>query len=140
DKILLVKHRKTGRFMSCGGHAEENELLHETLMREINEELNLKVEFMQNNYFCNLTGELPLPFVVSYKIDKKLNERMQIFEFLCMTDDISKLKVNQKEIIETKLFYKDEIKDSKLLTPSLKEIVLKAFEYTENLNKFKMNP
>ncbi len=43
-KVLLVKHKKLGKWLGPGGHMEENELPHQAAEREFLEETGLKVQ------------------------------------------------------------------------------------------------
>lgn len=59
DKILLIKHKKLGAWMSPGGHLESGELPHEAAEREFFEETGIKVQAL------GLSDDLrflPLPF------------------------------------------------------------------------------
>jgi len=128
DKCLLVKHKKTGKYMSCGGHIEENELIQEALIREIKEELNLDINLHQvKNDFNSLENELTVPFVINCKKISN-SKRIQIFEYICFTKNLSNLKVKLDEIENYKLFNYDEIKNSNEITNSTKEIILRAFQ------------
>jgi len=42
DQVLLTLHRKLGKWLQLGGHADGSPLLHEVAMREANEESGLK--------------------------------------------------------------------------------------------------
>jgi len=128
SKVLLVKHKKSGRFMSCGGHVEGNELLEEALKREIKEELNLDVEIIYKKQFNNVTNELANPLVICNKIFNN-KTRLQIVEYVCRVKSLDKIKINTNEILEFKLFDKNEIKSSSELTPAVKELSLKALSY-----------
>ena len=43
-RVLLIKHKKMGTWMTPGGHLEEGEFLHEAAQREFFEETALKVK------------------------------------------------------------------------------------------------
>lgn len=42
-KVFLIHHKKSGLWLSPGGHMEKDELPQETLIREVKEELGLKI-------------------------------------------------------------------------------------------------
>lgn len=131
ERILLVKHEKTGRFMSCGGRVEEGELITEALLREIKEETNLDAEIIYRKRFDKIPHEIPIPFVCSYKEGPEGETRVQIFEYLCQVKNISKMSLNRRELSEAKWFSREEVENSDL-RPILKEIILKAFSTLKN--------
>lgn len=63
NKILLIKHKKIGLWMSPGGHMEPNELPHQAAEREFWEETGIKVKAVQFGFQPNnaLTEFLPNP-------------------------------------------------------------------------------
>ncbi len=54
-KIFIVHHKKSGLWLSPGGHIDKSETLVEALNREIEEELGVKKFF----------GKIPLPFLLT---------------------------------------------------------------------------
>ena len=126
-RCLLVKHRKTGRYMSCGGHIEDGELVEEALKREIREELNLDIDIVHNRRFSSLDFELCSPYLVCSKILSE-DERIQIFEYVCLADDIKDMRIDFKELDGYRLFSREEIRTSENIPDTVKEIVLSIFE------------
>jgi 8-oxo-dGTP pyrophosphatase MutT (NUDIX family) len=67
DRILLVKHRKAGVWLTPGGHLEPNELPHQGAEREFLEETGISVKVSHRGFFPeHQTAEctfLALPFV-----------------------------------------------------------------------------
>ena len=54
DKVLLLYHRKLGKWLQPGGHVEENETPPECAKREALEETGLEIEFLkQENLWIN---------------------------------------------------------------------------------------
>ncbi len=47
--ILLVHHKRIGAWLPPGGHVEEDELPHETVVREVEEETGLTVSIISPN-------------------------------------------------------------------------------------------
>lgn len=45
-KVLLIKHKKLNKWLPPGGHVEQGELPHETLLRELEEETGVKAKFI----------------------------------------------------------------------------------------------
>lgn len=65
-KVLLVKHKKVGWWLSPGGHVEENETPHQCAEREFWEEAGIKVtafDVIEKTHSVEVGNEvLPLPF------------------------------------------------------------------------------
>jgi 8-oxo-dGTP pyrophosphatase MutT (NUDIX family) len=54
QKILLIYHRKLGKWLPAGGHVEENEMPPETALREALEETGWEIELIpQENLWVN---------------------------------------------------------------------------------------
>jgi 8-oxo-dGTP pyrophosphatase MutT (NUDIX family) len=139
NKLLLIKHKKSGKWLPVGGHAEENETLDETLHREIKEEVNLGVKFIEKyDYYGDISfgdgfKELPKPFYVHVKENN--DHRRMSFDFVCICEDISNLKILESELDDFKWFSKEEIKtDSKLWDP-VRVLALNAFQVYDNYIK-----
>ena len=45
-KVLLIHHKKLGIWIPPGGHIDENETPDNALRRQLKEELNLEIEFL----------------------------------------------------------------------------------------------
>ncbi|HUW72154.1 MAG TPA: NUDIX domain-containing protein [Candidatus Humimicrobiaceae bacterium] len=50
-KIFIVHHKKSGLWLSPGGHINKGEILHEALSREVSEELGVKNDFRETQPF-----------------------------------------------------------------------------------------
>lgn len=63
DQILLIMHPKYNVWMPTGGHCEENEMTHETVIRETFEETGIRIDFP----LCQIgkNSILPTPIAVS---------------------------------------------------------------------------
>ena len=65
DKVLLIHHKKTGKWLPVGGHVNLGEHLLDALKREVKEEVNLDIDLLSPPSIVENTGyaeELPLPF------------------------------------------------------------------------------
>ena len=49
-KILLVKHKKYGKWVQPGGHIEHNEFPEEAAVREVFEETGLRIKLLGNRF------------------------------------------------------------------------------------------
>ncbi len=70
EKILLIKHKKLNKWLSPGGHIDENELPHFAAEREFLEETGLKVKvysaYEKLSDFSNDQDSFhPLPFAIN---------------------------------------------------------------------------
>jgi len=53
DKVLLIKHKKSGLWLPPGGHIERDEILTETALKEVKEETGLDVELYNEGELIN---------------------------------------------------------------------------------------
>ncbi len=120
NQIFIVHHKKSGLWLSPGGHVDKGELLLDTLNREIKEELGV------TNFF----SELPKPFLISITpinnpAQPSCKEHLDIW-FLLETDG-SNFDVDPQEFHNTKWIGLDEAK--KIITDeaNLKAISLISF-------------
>ena len=63
-KILLIDHKKLGKWLPPGGHIDENETPDDSLIREFKEEVNLDVELVGKMLDVPLNKVLAVPFYV----------------------------------------------------------------------------
>lgn len=94
-QIFLVHHKKSGLWLSPGGHIDKGELLLDTLNREIGEELGIKIFF----------AGLPKPFLITVTPiynppQPSCKEHLDIW-FLVETDG-NNFKVDPQEFHSTK--------------------------------------
>jgi len=93
-KVFIVHHKKSGLWLSTGGHIDKGEGLLETLNREINEELGVK------NFF----QESQSPFLLTITpIENKVQPCKVHYDiwYLVFTDG-SNFNVDPKEFHETR--------------------------------------
>ena len=105
-KVFIVHHKKSGLWLSPGGHIDKGELLLDSLNREINEELGV----------VNFFNTLPEPFLISaVKINNPRHpckEHLDIW-FLMETDGVN-FKVDPLEFHSTE--WMDFEKAEKIIT------------------------
>jgi ADP-ribose pyrophosphatase YjhB (NUDIX family) len=98
NKVLLIKHKKSGLWLPVGGHVEVNEGFDAALRREIEEEVNLtNIEFILPKKCYEDSDErrrAPLPFFVQETMDD------MTFEFVGMVKNIDNLKIQVEELEE----------------------------------------
>ncbi|RLI99562.1 MAG: hypothetical protein DRP06_03240 [Candidatus Aenigmatarchaeota archaeon] len=115
--------------MSCGGHLEKGESFVECLVREIKEETNLDVTVINTNQMKPI-GE-PLPFLITTKILR--NKKLLILEYLCETEDISQIRLDEKELIDYIFISNEELKNFNE-RDILKLILKETFKIKDRIN------
>jgi len=107
--FLFVKHTWKEDWVLAWWHVEEKENVYKAIKREIKEELNLKIKIIWNKIDLKQENikEKSLPLSV-YEIKIKDKKRLE-YIFLAKIDDISKIKIQEKEISEYKFFSKNEV-------------------------------
>ncbi|MBN2880802.1 NUDIX hydrolase [Candidatus Woesearchaeota archaeon] len=123
DKLLLINHKKLGRWLPVGGHSEDNETPKDTVIREVKEEVNLDVEFLEYyNYFKEISKDVqiqPKPFYI-FTQKNKIN-----YDFLCKTNNTDNLRIQKDEINDYKWISKENIND---LEEPIRTLVKEAFK------------
>ena len=126
DKVLLIKHRKSGKWLPVGGHVEEGESLHQALEREIREE-------------TGLTGcQFPLPPKTFEEDDDKKREPLPfhvqtkdgetIIEY-AGTTPTKDVKPQESEITDHQFLTLEELEASADIPPIVKEKAKLAKEF-----------
>jgi 8-oxo-dGTP pyrophosphatase MutT (NUDIX family) len=71
-QILLIKHKKQGKWLPPGGHVEENESPCAAVAREVLEETGVPVQVVSSvpelGISSGIATELPLPLRITYII------------------------------------------------------------------------
>ena len=69
-QILMIKHKKQGKWLPPGGHVDKNELPCKAVAREILEETGVSVQVLSSVPSLELSGEtvkeLPLPLRINH--------------------------------------------------------------------------
>jgi 8-oxo-dGTP pyrophosphatase MutT (NUDIX family) len=117
-KILLGHHKKSGKWLSPGGHIDAGESIYEGLNREIEEELRVK------NFF----KKRPTPFLLTItRINRKGTECKEHFDiwFLMKTDG-SDFNIDMREYHDIKWLSINEAR--KMVTDRPNSIALDFIE------------
>lgn len=125
-KVLLILHKKLGKWLPPGGHIDDGETPDSALKREFLEELNLNVRLLDVNEVPNegnIKEQLAVPFYVN--VHNVGDHDHCCFFYLCEVEDPKKLKINEQEVIEAKWFSEEELSG---VPPDVRNIGLKAFE------------
>ncbi len=101
-QVYMVHHRKAGKWLSPGGHIDAGELLEETVVREVREELGLTVagQRLKRPFHMTIT-----PIDIS-KEKRNCAEHFEVW-FLIPTDG-SEFDVDMEEFYDTRWMSIDE--------------------------------
>ena len=132
-RILLLKHRKLGKWLPPGGHIEKDETPDETVVREIREEVGLDVEVINRqdlDIHDKQVIQLALPFHVEvHSVGDHLH---CCFCYLCKLKT-QELKLNRNEADDVAWFSKGELNQPKI-NQDIKAVALRAMELFESQN------
>jgi 8-oxo-dGTP pyrophosphatase MutT (NUDIX family) len=100
-EVFLVHHKKASKWISPGGHIDLGENIHQTLNREINEELGIS----------NAFSKLPKPFYVSHlEINNEYKCKKHFDLWFEFETDGNNFQVDPSEFLDTKwLTYQEAI-------------------------------
>jgi len=140
-RLLVVLHKKIGKWLHVGGHLESDEDFEESLFREIKEETGLTVKIVKTyandlheQFFIKEENFEAKPLIMPFFIHKTITPKTKeiIFDYICMADS-DKIKLQKEELVEYKWISQKEI-NSLDSFPLWKKLAIKAFEAYE---KFK---
>lgn len=117
EKVLLTLNEKVNKWVPIGGHVEENELPHETVIRESKEETGFDIELIEasklgnisQNFSINLDAIKPDHEHINLSYIGKIISGEQIGEF---TDDNTELKWFSIEELEKESEIPENVKFS----------------------------
>lgn len=116
-QILLTRHNNTSPWVLPGGHSENNENIHETIIREIKEEFGISSRFFEIDseeilhHKWKKIKHFPLPisiYELNYTNKNWVDKSRIEYVFLMETDDTIE-SIQTEEIFEYKWFDPDEI-------------------------------
>jgi len=139
NEVLLVKHKKLGKWIYPGGHLEQNETPDECVAREVFEETNLKVEIIdtRNHELADESigvSVLHNPYSILCeridKGDKEIHFHIDLI-YICKIVAGTEISYDEKESEGIGFFSGDKIKNMEMFHNN-KELVL---AYLKSLNK-----
>ena len=126
NKVLLHRHKKYNTLFPLGGKMNENEVPHETAIREVYEESGLEVQLY------NRDNELDLGRVVQlhspmHTLLENVGHEVENIDFIyfarALTDKVKPQKGESKELF---WFTKEEIEDNDTIKAHVKVMALDA--------------
>ncbi len=95
DKVLLIFHKKFGKWLPAGGHMDPNELPHCAALREVLEETGVRARIIDASPALGLSGpveaQIPAPcFILHERIPATAKEEMHMhidFIYLMEADE-----------------------------------------------------
>lgn len=118
SKMLMVYHKKLGKWLAPGGHLEENETPSEAVRREVKEETGVDIEIIDNSHLeitpepnKELLLETPM-FMLAEHIPANKKDEAHIhldFVFLCEADENQPIKQQEEEVEGVKWMTWEEI-------------------------------
>lgn len=125
-KVLLHKHKKYNTLFPLGGKMSENEVPHETAIREVYEESGLEVELY------NRDSELDLGRVIQlhspmHTLLENVGHEVENIDFIYFAKALNnKLNPQKGESKELYWFSKEEIEENDSIKPHVKAMALDA--------------
>lgn len=129
EKMLLVFHKKLKKWMHVGGHVERDEFFSDALKREILEETNLKVDFI-NTCPGLISNDIskdiePLPFFMQRSVG---TERKLLVDYIVVARNPDSLRIQESELEGHKWVSKEDL-DAIDSFPVFLDLARKAFEF-----------
>ena len=115
-KILLVKHKKFGKWVQPGGHIEENETPEEAAIRETYEETGLRVKLLGEKFPREDDGVKP--FAIQYNRGKQDDLHIDIV-YVAEPFDNREFTIDEKESTDIAWFLRSELENISVF-PDLK--------------------
>ena len=109
-KILLIKHKRNGRWTQPGGHMEGNETPEETALREVYEETGLRVRLLGERFPREDDFIRPLGIQKNRKAmnDGEMHMHIDII-YAAVPNDDSSVKLNIEESDDIRWFSREEL-------------------------------
>lgn len=126
NKVLLHRHKKYNTLFPLGGKMNENEVPHETAIREVYEESGLEVQLYNRDNELNLGRVIQLHSPMHTLLENVCHE-VENIDFIyfarALTDKVNPQKGESKELF---WFTKEEIEDNDNIKPHVKVMALDA--------------
>lgn len=129
DKVLLRMHDKHHIWLSVGGHIELDEDPVSAAIREVKEEVGLKIQIVESAKISNdenYTGLITPKFLGMHQVNDKHSHIVFVYFATSDTDQIID-SINEHEKSETRWCTKEEIEEMEL-RPNVKFYALEALK------------
>ena len=109
-KILLIKHKRNGKWTQPGGHMEGNETPEETALREVYEETGLRVRLLGERFPREDDFIRPLGIQKNRKTleDGEMHMHIDII-YAAVPNDDNDVKLNVEESDDIRWFSREEL-------------------------------
>ncbi len=118
-KLLLVQHKKLGKWLPPGGHLEANELPHECAIRETFEETGVRVILVKDPTEPDFTlkgtvdVQIPRPYALQYQLipqNSKDQEHIHLdMVYALEADESVLLQAQEREVAGVEWLSKEEV-------------------------------
>lgn len=109
-KILLIRHKKNGKWTQPGGHIEGNETPEEAALREVYEETGLRVRLVGERFPREEDFIRPLGIQKNRRISSDGETHMHIdIIYAAVPNDSENLKINIEESNGVRWFSREEL-------------------------------
>ena len=130
-KMIFVRHNKFNTWLPPGGHMEINELPHECVLLEVEEEIGINADIVQHGEQVNLNGaserQIPTPYCILHELipaSSRDVEHMHVDFIYVMVSPECAASLQVREISDAKWLTKEEICSINTFAP-VKEIAKK---------------
>lgn len=96
QKLLVVHHKKLEMWLPVGGHVEDGETFEEALVREVQEEVNLKIKIAQAYPQFEQSATNHIPLYIHSGMEK--NKKKIWLDYVCFCSAIKSLKLQKSEL------------------------------------------
>lgn len=133
NKVLLHKHKKYNTLFPLGGKMNENEVPHETALREVYEESGLEVVLYNRDLELNLGRVIQLHSPM-HTLLENVGHEVENIDFIYFAKTLNnKLNPQKGESKELYWFSKDEIESNDNIKPHVKVMALDALSILSSI-------
>lgn len=126
NRVLLHKHKKYNTLFPLGGKMNEDEVPHETAIREVYEESGLQVELYNRDVELNLGSVIQLHSPM-HTLLENVGHDVENIDFIYFGKSVNdSINPNEGESKELYWFSKEEIEKNNNIKPHVKVMALDA--------------